>query len=159
MEKPKRISFSKKLIDRVGNPLDWSTVDKCLVIICFWMLIAPLASLFFHHFINYPAKVPFFDPVVMKKVIPIGWGFGVVWSILLVVGLKLRHHRSENRTFVYVTVVLWWAEEAIAAICPGPLTTPGVDRFLFPNQSGNRRVRFYALTPNRTCFQKDQKSH
>ena len=124
MEEPKRIPSSIKLIDRVGNPLEWNTVDKCLLIICFWMLIAPLTSLLIHHFISYPAKVPFLDPVVMKKVMPLGWGFGVAWSILLVVGLQLRHRRSENRTFAYVTVLLWWGQEAFAAVCLGPLTTP-----------------------------------
>ena len=124
MEEPKRIPFSKKLIDRVGNPLEWSTVDKCLLIICFWMLLAPFTTLLFHHFISYPERIPFFDLVFMKKLLPIGWGFGIAWSILLVVGLQLRHRRPENRTFAYVTVFLWWSEEAFAAICGGPLTTP-----------------------------------
>ena len=124
MEEPKRIPFSKKLIDRGGNPLEWSTVDKCLLIICFWMLLAPFTTLLFHHFISYPERIPFFDLVFMKKLLPIGWGFGIAWSILLVVGLQLRHRRPENRTFAYVTVFLWWSEEAFAAICGGPLTTP-----------------------------------
>ena len=124
MEEPKRISSSKKLIDRVGNPLEWSTVDRCLLIICFWLLIAPLTALLFHYFISHPERVPFLDPVFMKKSLPLGWGLGVVWSILLVVGLQLRHRRPENRMFAYVTVFLWWSQEAIAAVCLGPLTTP-----------------------------------
>ncbi|MBW1867926.1 MAG: adenylate/guanylate cyclase domain-containing protein, partial [Deltaproteobacteria bacterium] len=89
-----------------------------------WMLIAPLTSLLFHYFISHPETVPFFDPVFMKKVLPLGWGFGVAWSILLVVGLQLRNRRPENRVFAYVTFFLWWSEEAIAAVCAGPLTTP-----------------------------------
>jgi class 3 adenylate cyclase len=124
MEKPKRIPFSKKMIDRVGNPLEWSTVDKCLLIICFWMLLAPFMTLLFHHFISHAERVPFFDPVFMKKFLPFGWGLTVAWSILLVVGLQLRHRKPENRTFAYVTVFLWWSQEAIAAVCAGPLTTP-----------------------------------
>ena len=88
------------------------------------MLLAPLASLFINHFISYPEKVPFLDPVVMKKVMPLGWGFGIAWGVLLVVGLQLRHRRPENRAFAYVTVFLWWTEEAIAAVCLGPLNTP-----------------------------------
>jgi len=124
MEEPKRISSSKKLIDRVGNPLEWSIVDKCLLIICFWVLIASIATLLAHHFINHPERIPFFDPVFMKQLLPIGWSSGVAWSILLVVGLLLRHRRPKNRTFAYVTVFLWWSQEAIFAVCVGPLTTP-----------------------------------
>jgi hypothetical protein len=99
MEEAKRIPLSKKLLDGVGNPLEWSTVDKCLLILCFWALLAPLTTLLFHHFINHPEKVPFFDPVFMKKLLPLGWGFVVAWSILLVVGLQLRHRKPENRIF------------------------------------------------------------
>jgi len=124
MGDPKRIPSSKKLIDRLGNPLEWSTVDKCLLIICFWALIALSAALLCHYFISHPERVPFFDPVFMKKSLPLAWGFGIAWSILLVVGLQLRHRRPENRTFAYVTVFLWWSEEAIFAVCAGPLTTP-----------------------------------
>ena len=124
MEDPKKIPFLKKLIGRVGNPLEWSTVDKCLLIICFWVLLAPFTTLLFHYYISHPERVPFFDPVFLKKLLPIGWGFVVAWIILLVVGLQLRHRRPENRTFAYVTVFLWWLEEATAAVCVGPLTTP-----------------------------------
>ena len=124
MDDPKSIPFSKKLIHRVGNPLEWSTVDKCLLIICFWLLIASIATLLAHHFISHPEKVPFFDTVFMEQLLPIAWGSGVAWSILLVTGLLLRHRRSKNRTFVYVTVFLWWSQEAIFAVCAGPLTTP-----------------------------------
>ena len=124
MEETKRISPLKKLIDRVGNPLEWSTIDKCLLIICFWLLVGPLTTLLFHYFNNHPESVPFFDLVFMKKVLPLGWILGVVWSILLVVGLLLRHRSLENRAFAYVTVFLWWSEEAFAAVCAGPLTTP-----------------------------------
>ena len=124
MEEPKRIPSSKKLIDRIGNPLEWSTVDKCLLIICLWVLLAPLMTVLFHHFISHPEKVPFLDPVFMKKFLPFGWGLTVAWSILLVVGLQLRHRKPENRTFAYVTVFLWWSQEAISAVCAGPLTTP-----------------------------------
>ena len=124
MEEPKRIPSSKKLIDRIGNPLEWSTVHKCLLIICFWVLLAPFTTLLFHHYISHPEKVLFFDPVFMKKLLPLGWGLTVAWSILLVVGLQLRNRRPENRTFAYVTVFLWWSQEAISAVCAGPLTTP-----------------------------------
>ncbi|MBT4876830.1 MAG: hypothetical protein HON48_16715, partial [Desulfobacula sp.] len=124
MEETKRIPFLKKMIGRVGNPLEWSTVDKCLLIICFWVLLAPFTTLLFHHYISNPERIPFFDPVFMKKLLPIGWGFVIAWSILLVVGLQLRHRSPENSTFAYVTVFLWWLEEAIVAVCGGPLTTP-----------------------------------
>ncbi len=124
MKDPKRISFSKKLINRVGNPLEWSTVNKCLLIICFWILVGPLTTLLFHYFNNHPESVPFFDLVFMKKILPLGWFLGFVWSILLVVGLLLRRRRPENRALAYATVFLWWSEEAIAAVCAGPLTTP-----------------------------------
>ena len=30
----------RKLAARVGNPLEWSSVDKCLAIIAVWLLIA-----------------------------------------------------------------------------------------------------------------------
>ncbi len=124
MEEPKRIPSSKKLIDRIGNPLEWSTVDKCLLIICLWVLLAPLTTVLFHHFISRPEKVPFLDPVFMKKFLPFGWGLTVAWSILLVAGFQLRNRKPENRTFAYVTVFLWWSQEAIAAVCVGPLSTP-----------------------------------
>lgn len=126
MENAKTINTSviKRLVDRIGNPLDWSTVDKCLLIICCWILIAPVISLLLHQFINHPERAPFLNLLVIKKILPIGWGFGIAWSILLVIGLLLRHRRPENMMFAYVTVLLWWSEEAIAAICIGPLTTP-----------------------------------
>ena len=124
MEEPGKNPSSKKLIDRIGNPLEWSTVDKCLLISCFWVMLAPLVTVLFHYFISHPETAPFFDPVFMKKFLPLGWGLTIAWSILLVAGFRLRHRKPENKIFAYMTVFLWWSQEATAAVCVGPLTTP-----------------------------------
>jgi len=124
MEEPGKNPSSKKLIDRIGNPLEWSTVDKCLLISCFWVMLAPLVIVLFYYFISHPETAPFLDPVFMKKFLPLGYGLTIAWSILLVAGFRLRHRKPENKIFAYMTVFLWWSQEATAAVCVGPLTTP-----------------------------------
>jgi len=114
----------QRIVDRIGNPLEWSMVDKCLLIICIWILAAILVTAFFSYIIKHPRVAPFLDPVALKTMLPFGYVMVVCWTAQLALGLWLRPRNPDNRLFAYVTVFMWWTEEAIAAVCVGPLTTP-----------------------------------
>jgi class 3 adenylate cyclase len=116
--------FFQRLVDRIGNPLEWSMVDKCLLIICFWILAAFLVTYVLSHFIQHPRTVPFFNTVAIETMLPFGYVMGVCWIVQFAMGIWLRSRNPDNRLFAYVTVFMWWTEEAIAAVCVGPLTTP-----------------------------------
>jgi len=113
-----------KWTEKIGNPLEWNTINKCLLIIGFWVLLAPFVVLLFHFFISHPDVAPFLDRTFMQNMIPFGYLVSVYWILLLVIGLWLRNQNSENHVFIYATVFLWWTQETIAAISAGPLTTP-----------------------------------
>ena len=117
-------SFFRYLVDRIGNPLEWGTVNKCLLIVCFWMFTTLATTVLFHYFVRHPEAVPFFDRIFMEEMIPLGWGLVGSWIVLLVLGLRLRYRSPDNRAFAYTTLLLWWSVESLAAISAGPLTTP-----------------------------------
>jgi class 3 adenylate cyclase len=122
-EKIKKLFF-QRLVDSIGNPLEWSTVNKCLLIVCFWTLTALAVTVSFHFFVRHPEAAPFFDRIFMEGMIPFGWGIVGSWIVLLVLGLRLRYRSPDNRAFAYATLLLWWSVESLAAISAGPLTTP-----------------------------------
>jgi hypothetical protein len=61
-QKEAHSSIFKRLLDRVGNPLEWSFVDKALLFIGFALLINVLFTLGLHFSFHVPGMTPeFFD--------------------------------------------------------------------------------------------------
>lgn len=125
-------SFSKRLFDRVGNPLEWSYVDKTLVLIGLALslnLFFVLFLVFAHYLPNfYPA---FFDRSLFTTGLRVQFLFLVLYTLLLITGLLIRRQYPESRWFAYAFAITFSAHDAWLIAVIGHSTNPATFLVLF----------------------------
>ena len=99
-------SISQRLIERVGNPLEWSYIDKTLLLLGFIIGM----NLFFTLFLQLTAKIPgfppaFFDRSMYMLGVQSQWAFVVLFVFLFGVGWAIRRTAPENRWLPYACAV------------------------------------------------------
>ncbi|MCB0218891.1 MAG: adenylate/guanylate cyclase domain-containing protein [Chrysiogenetes bacterium] len=115
----------RKLAARMGNPLEWSSVDKCLTIITVWMLIA-LSTPASLSLLPEQVGSSLFDTEFQREMLPFT-GLNIsLWVILLGTGLILRGRPGPHRVFVTLTILQWWSVEVFFAWGVGPMTSPAL---------------------------------
>lgn len=76
----------KRPTARPFNPLEWSLVDKCLIIGCFWLMAATVVVIIFSNYIKHPDHVPFLNIEAIKEGLPIGYFMVSFWALQLITG-------------------------------------------------------------------------
>src|SRR5262245_33995610 len=113
-----------RLLDRVGNPLDWRAIDKTLII---QVIQAPIVFVFMlrgRWLMGHPGEEPYYDRAILGGVVWI-LRFSVVLSLLqIAIGLALRRRGLWERPYVYAVVVSWWLQYTALAYLHGLATTP-----------------------------------
>ena len=113
----------KALAARVGNPLEWSSADKCLAIIGIWLFIAAWAPVSIW-LVPEEKAAALFDTHFQREMLPFTGLNIAIWTALLGAGLIVRTRNPENRVFVTLTLMQWWSVECFFAWGIGPLTSP-----------------------------------
>ena len=106
-------SVLKRLLDRIGNPLEWSFADKALLFIGFALLMNIPFTLALHVSFRVPGLTPeFFNRSLHLLGIYCQWGFVLLFAVLFVIGWKLRRTDPENRWLVYGLAIVSSVHEA-----------------------------------------------
>jgi len=125
-------SLLRRLVNRVGNPLEWSFVDKALLFIGFSLLMNIPFTLALHVSFRVPRLTPeFFNRSLHLLGIQCQWGFVLLFAVLFVIGLKLRRTDPENRWLVYGLAIVAAIHEAWFMGAIGHSTNPATFLTLF----------------------------
>lgn len=112
------------LRERIGNPLEWSSPAKVLLVTA--MIAPPLVGLFLRakYLIVHPEAEPYIDRATLVYVVSFT-NFIVVGLVLCaVVGWLLVRAGRESPLFVYLANLYWWIMLGLGAYLHGAATTP-----------------------------------
>jgi serine phosphatase RsbU (regulator of sigma subunit) len=117
-------ALRQRLLERVGNPLEWNDIDKALVVQALQGPMAFVMLLRGRYMLQHPESEPYYDRGVLAiliRMLAVHVGLTVVF---VVVGIWLRHAQRGRRAYLYVVVLYWWLMFAWIAYLHGPATTP-----------------------------------
>ncbi len=127
-----RSSVLRRVLDRVGNPLEWSFVDKALLFIGFALLMNVPFTLALHFSFRVPGLTPeFFDRSLHHLGIQCQWGFVLLFAVLFGIGWRIRRKDPDNRWLVYGLAVVAAVHDAWFMAAIGHSTNPATFLTLF----------------------------
>lgn len=112
------------LAARVGNPIEWHYVDKCLLVIVLAMVPTGSVALQTFWLEGVVAALPNHQPWVVLGLRWAQLGFEATWLMLLCVGLYLRRRDPDNIPFVYATALVFALSLMPAAYFTGLFSGP-----------------------------------
>jgi diguanylate cyclase (GGDEF)-like protein len=106
------------------GPLDWSPVDRCLLvggitvpfIAGYWVLGEILLA--------NPSLAPYYDFSFLRTFQRLLAAFIGLWAVVMTLGVFLRTRAPESRALVHATIQLYSIGNATGALCVGPVTSP-----------------------------------
>lgn len=109
---------------RFGNPLDWTDIDRAILIIVLSMLSSGITWIQLHLFAPHGNSLPNWSPWVEH-----GFEFaqGLVflcWTPFLPLALHLRKRGINSRAFLYLVAAMFATALVPAAYFSGPFTSP-----------------------------------
>lgn len=108
------------------NPLDWTVVDRCLLIIALFCFAGGLVNIIISIGVTMPKDLlPWANWGYAKTLLDVNRYFGMVWIILMIIGFLLRKKYSGSRIFGHI--VIQYNAFSMAGVCYifGPVTHPG----------------------------------
>src|SRR5262245_17033028 len=124
VEAKRGAALTRRVLERIGNPLEWSDIDKALVVQALQGPMAFVLLLRGRYMIRHPESEPYYDRGLLAILIQL-LGLHVGLTVVFVaVGLWLRHAQRGGRGYVYVSVLYWWLVFALIAYLHGLATTP-----------------------------------
>jgi signal transduction histidine kinase/ActR/RegA family two-component response regulator len=117
-------SAERSLSQGIGNPLEWSVVERCRVMILLSLPFYVGYALRSAYLIAHPEVEPYFDRVwlaIMRDGIT---GLVAFWVGFLCWGSLERHRPGPHTTYVFAASVSWWIGVAGIAYGLGPITSP-----------------------------------
>ncbi len=125
-------SLLRRMWEKVGNPLEWSYVDKALLFIGFALLMNIPFTAALHISSRVPGLTPeFFNRSLHLLGIHCQWGFVMLFAVLFVIGWKIRRTDPGNRWLVYGLAVVSAIHEAWFMGAIGHSTNPATFLTLF----------------------------
>lgn len=117
-------SFAKWFV-AFGNPLLWSTLDKCILLLVtvlmpFSLIVASLLTVL-SFYPTFSATVGSVDPGHHAKWY---WLNFAGYAILFLIALPLRRRSPNNRIFLHILVQYVWICLSLATYSAGPFTSP-----------------------------------
>ena len=108
------------------NPLEWSTVDRCLLIIALYCFAGGIANFVIGFAVSmYFDILPWANWAFVQSYYQMNRIFGLPWILLLVIGLWLRRRVPESRAFGHIVIQYNAINIAGACYMMGPVTHPG----------------------------------
>jgi class 3 adenylate cyclase len=101
-------SFTARLFARVGNPLNWSAVDRAILAACMILPFTVWHDAFYHYFLNHPEAAPYINQAFLRRVLPLQemmWTGG--WVAIILIGLVLRRWAPESSFLVSAVTQLF----------------------------------------------------
>ena len=113
-----------RLLDRLGNPLEWSLVDRCLVVISVPLVFGVPAFFGYGALVRRLDKLTYVDGAAAGTQMTFIVIFFAIFFILMLAAFILRRRPGEHRWFAHV--VAQFASMSVAEMCYafGPLTHP-----------------------------------
>ena len=111
----------------MGNPLNWSSADKCLLVTAAVMPFTLWNYLILRWASEHPEAAPYFDQAVLAQVArlhALGW-FGA-WCLIAVVALFVRRRHPQSRLLVGATVQVYCLGASFFSWTMGSFTAPYV---------------------------------
>lgn len=127
---PRARLFAERVVDRLGNPLEWTDVDKSIV-----LFGAPLPFILFYilrieQLRAHPEVEPYIDRAALTLVERMLFVMVAVFALLLASWLVLRRREGEHDLFVRIAIHAWFGFMAIAAYAVGPYSSTVLVGFL-----------------------------
>ncbi len=122
----------KNGLNKIGDPLSWSTTDKCIL----WLFILPLPfsiglGLLLILVMNYPESFAFYNTEIVKEVCAGFWVGAAFFGGLGVIGFLIRKRFPGSRVYVYTVLQVTWICSSVIIYLAGPLTSPAGATALF----------------------------
>ncbi len=129
---PLKKSHSRRLFDRIGNPLEWSYIDKTLLILGFELFFNLPMALIVFLLPRLPGVLPaYFDLWALGLGFPIHGKYVLLLVFLVLAGLAIRKRYPMNRALPYGMAVAISAHSAWFVCSVGHSTNPGTLLILF----------------------------
>ncbi len=112
------------LASRLGNPLRWSLVDRCLLVVLFTLPFGAGFALRALYLIGHPEVEPYYDRVGLRALCWLLLGTAGFWAALAAVGVRLRVRSPENAIFAHVAAQSWWLWAVLVSYFVGVQTSP-----------------------------------
>ena len=108
----------------VGNPLEWSVIERCRVLILLTLPFYVGYGLRSAYLITHPEIEPYFSRawlVIMRDGIA---GLVAFWIAFLALGSLERRRPGPHTLYALVGTLSWWVGAAVIAYGLGPITSP-----------------------------------
>lgn len=118
------VSIWQRLLKRVGNPLEWSYVDKCLLVIGMSLPFSFGIVLQVTQFDMQAREFPNYKPWITAGLRDVELAITLFWLFWGFVGLALRKRSPNNGAYVFVTTAFFALGNLPAAYFFGPFVSP-----------------------------------
>jgi len=127
-----------------GNPMEWSLVERCLLLIAIYFLTVGAFSLVMGIMKLLPSeRFPYFYWDVARPFYQVYRFFGLCAVLLLLIGLWLRRRASRSPLFAHTVIQFSAVFMAFTCYSLGPLTHPGP--LLFAMALGSFNLLLFGL--------------
>ena len=100
---------------RIGHLLEWSVVDRCILIAAIALPLATWYALAAHFVLARPEAFLWADVASIALAAKVQLGFIASWVALIVTGVALRRRRPDSRWLAYVTLELYFVGTLIVS--------------------------------------------
>jgi len=108
------------------NPLEWSRVDRCLLLIALFSFVGGASNLVMGIAASvYFERLPWVNWAFAQPYYHINRIIGIPWILLLLFGLWLRRHSPGNRVFAHTVIQYNAFHVSFVCYIFGPVTHPG----------------------------------
>jgi len=125
-------SVIQRLIDRIGNPLEWSYVNKILIFYGLQIFIYLSLVIYIYLAFRYPILYPhYIDQTSIVAFLRINEAFVLLYIVLFIYSLWLRKANPNNRWVAYFTAIVITVHNVIFICAIGHTTNPQTLMVLF----------------------------
>ncbi len=111
---------------RNKNPLEWRTVDRCLLLISLFCFVGGASNLVMTIAVSkYFGRLPWINWNIIQLGYKLNRIVGIPWILLLLLGLWLRRRSPESRAFVHIVIQYNAVHVSLVCYAFGSVTHPG----------------------------------
>lgn len=123
-EQPESAGVVSRVLARVGNPLEYSSVDKCILAAVVTLHFVLSSAALIELMLVFHEETPFFDVTFARFFANSLYWMVAGWALIIVAGIWLRKRDPENQAIVWATIAFYGLTFSWAAYCTGPFTAP-----------------------------------